>query len=98
MEMTDSLNQSTEHIYAWALWVFSYCSFVLYIHGLRKCHGVLMVNVSPAEDAREAVKYGVDGILVSNHGARQLDGVPATVSFFWRNQTRLSFLTILCSL
>lgn len=38
-----------------------------------------MVNVSPAEDAREAVKYGVDGILVSNHGARQLDGVPATV-------------------
>lgn len=45
-----------------------------------ECHGVLVVNVSPAEDAREAVKYGVDGILVSNHGARQLDGVPATVS------------------
>ncbi|KAK2508903.1 hypothetical protein MC885_000242 [Smutsia gigantea] len=30
------------------------------------------------DDAREAVKHGLDGILVSNHGARQLDGVPAT--------------------
>lgn len=33
-----------------------------------------------ADDAQEAVKIGVNGILVSNHGARQLDGVPATVS------------------
>lgn len=33
-----------------------------------------------ADDAKEAVKIGVNGILVSNHGARQLDGVPATVS------------------
>lgn len=33
----------------------------------------------PAEDALEALIHGVDGILVSNHGARQLDGVPATV-------------------
>ncbi|TRY92475.1 hypothetical protein DNTS_028182 [Danionella cerebrum] len=31
------------------------------------------------EDAKEALKFGVDGILVSNHGARQLDGVPATL-------------------
>lgn len=37
-------------------------------------------NVFSADDAKEAVKLGVDGILVSNHGARQLDGVPATVS------------------
>lgn len=29
--------------------------------------------------ARKAVEHGVDGIVVSNHGARQLDGVPATV-------------------
>ncbi|XP_028967586.1 hydroxyacid oxidase 1 [Galendromus occidentalis] len=33
-----------------------------------------------AEDAELAVHHGVDGILVSNHGARQLDGAPATVS------------------
>ncbi len=31
--------------------------------------------------AKEAVAHGVDGIVVSNHGARQLDGVPATVSY-----------------
>ncbi|CAN7950054.1 unnamed protein product [Ixodes pacificus] len=32
-----------------------------------------------AEDAEEAVKRGVSAILVSNHGGRQLDGVPATI-------------------
>ncbi len=32
------------------------------------------------EDAREAVEFGVDGIVVSNHGGRQLDGVPSSVS------------------
>ncbi|XP_056623762.1 hydroxyacid oxidase 1 [Triplophysa dalaica] len=40
---------------------------------------VVLKGILRAEDAREAVKYGVDGILVSNHGARQLDGVPATI-------------------
>lgn len=34
-----------------------------------------------AEDAEEAVTAGVDAILVSNHGARQLDGVSSTVNF-----------------
>ena len=32
-----------------------------------------------AEDAEEAVKAGVDGIVVSNHGGRQLDGAPAAI-------------------
>lgn len=31
------------------------------------------------EDAIEAVNHGVAGIVVSNHGGRQLDGVLATV-------------------
>lgn len=26
-----------------------------------------------------AIKYGADGIVVSNHGGRQLDGMPATI-------------------
>lgn len=26
-----------------------------------------------------AIQYGVDGVIVSNHGGRQLDGVPATI-------------------
>ena len=31
-----------------------------------------------AEDAAEAANLGADGIVVSNHGGRQLDGVPST--------------------
>jgi len=34
------------------------------------------------EDACSAAEIGVDGIIVSNHGARQIDSVPATVSPF----------------
>lgn len=37
------------------------------------------LSIWTGDDAAKAVSYGVDGILVSNHGARQLDGVPATV-------------------
>ena len=32
------------------------------------------------EDAREAVKLGADGLIVSNHGGRQLDGVLSSAS------------------
>ncbi|NXY86328.1 HAOX1 oxidase, partial [Alcedo cyanopectus] len=41
---------------------------------------IVLKGILRAADAKEAVKIGVNGILVSNHGARQLDGVPATVS------------------
>ena len=40
---------------------------------------MLCVIVSPGEDAERAVQAGVAAIIVSNHGARQLDTVPATV-------------------
>jgi len=36
-------------------------------------------GVLTAEDTLKAVESGCDGILVSNHGGRQLDGVPATL-------------------
>ncbi len=32
------------------------------------------------DDARRAVEHGVDGIIVSNHGGRQLDGVPSPLA------------------
>jgi L-lactate dehydrogenase (cytochrome) len=32
-----------------------------------------------AEDARAAVTFGADAVVVSNHGGRQLDGVPSTI-------------------
>jgi L-lactate dehydrogenase (cytochrome) len=42
--------------------------------------GPLVVKgVLDPEDARRAVDSGVDGIIVSNHGGRQLDSVPSTV-------------------
>jgi isopentenyl diphosphate isomerase/L-lactate dehydrogenase-like FMN-dependent dehydrogenase len=36
-------------------------------------------TVLTAEDTLLAIKYGIDGVIVSNHGGRQLDGVPATL-------------------
>ena len=41
---------------------------------------LLVKGVLDAEDARRAVAAGVDGIVVSNHGGRQLDSVPSTSS------------------
>jgi L-lactate dehydrogenase (cytochrome) len=47
----------------------------------RNWSGKLVVKgVLDADDARAAVDAGVDGIVVSNHGGRQLDAVPSTVS------------------
>ncbi|XP_065907354.1 2-Hydroxyacid oxidase 1-like [Dysidea avara] len=40
---------------------------------------VIVKGILTGEDAKLAVQHGVDGILVSNHGARQLDGVFATI-------------------
>jgi isopentenyl diphosphate isomerase/L-lactate dehydrogenase-like FMN-dependent dehydrogenase len=39
---------------------------------------VLVKGVLGPEDARLAVDHGAAGVVVSNHGGRQLDGVPAT--------------------
>ncbi|WP_026440365.1 FMN-dependent L-lactate dehydrogenase LldD [Acidocella facilis] len=36
---------------------------------------IVIKGILDPEDAREAVKFGADGIIVSNHGGRQLDGV-----------------------
>ena len=40
---------------------------------------VWVKGIATAEDALLAVHYGVDGIVVSNHGGRQLDGALATL-------------------
>ena len=40
---------------------------------------VLVKGVLTAEDARLACEHGAAGIVVSNHGGRQLDGVSATI-------------------
>ncbi len=40
---------------------------------------LVLKGILTADDARLAIDHGVDGIVVSNHGARQLDRVPAGV-------------------
>ena len=40
---------------------------------------VVLKGICRAEDAARGVELGAKGILVSNHGGRQLDGAPATV-------------------
>jgi L-lactate dehydrogenase (cytochrome) len=40
---------------------------------------LVVKGVLDPDDARRAVDAGVDGIVVSNHGGRQLDSVPSTV-------------------
>ncbi|TDH68921.1 hypothetical protein CCR75_000275 [Bremia lactucae] len=40
---------------------------------------IVVKGILSPEDAKIAVELGCEGILVSNHGARQLDGVAATI-------------------
>ena len=39
---------------------------------------LIIKGILDAEDAREAAAVGAEGVIVSNHGGRQLDGVPST--------------------
>lgn len=41
---------------------------------------IVLKGVLDQEDAREAVRSGVEGIVVSNHGGRQLDGAASSIS------------------
>ncbi|WQF81197.1 Putative FMN-dependent dehydrogenase, FMN-dependent alpha-hydroxy acid dehydrogenase, active [Colletotrichum destructivum] len=40
---------------------------------------IVLKGILTAEDAQRSVEAGVDAIVVSNHGGRQLDGVPSTI-------------------
>ena len=40
---------------------------------------IVIKGVLTTEDAKRAVDYGVAAVVVSNHGGRQLDGVPASL-------------------
>jgi L-lactate dehydrogenase (cytochrome) len=41
---------------------------------------LIIKGIMDAEDARQAVALGADALVVSNHGGRQLDGAPSTIS------------------
>ncbi|WP_175252980.1 alpha-hydroxy acid oxidase [Pseudomonas sp. BMW13] len=40
---------------------------------------ILLKGILSAADAEQALAAGVDGLIVSNHGGRTLDGLPATI-------------------
>ncbi len=40
---------------------------------------LLILPVTTPADVEMAIQHGVDGIVVSNHGGRQLDGMPSTI-------------------
>lgn len=40
---------------------------------------ILVKGIVHPEDARLAVEHGVEGVIVSNHGGRQVDTAPATI-------------------
>ena len=41
---------------------------------------LILKGILDAEDAKMAAKSGADAIIVSNHGGRQLDGAPSSIS------------------
>ncbi len=50
--------------------------------GLKNNGGgkIILKGILDARDAENAVQYGADAIVVSNHGGRQLDGAPSTIA------------------
>ena len=41
---------------------------------------MVLKGILDAEDARDARRCGVEGVVVSNHGGRQLDGAPSSIA------------------
>jgi L-lactate dehydrogenase (cytochrome) len=41
---------------------------------------IILKGVQDVEDAKQAVRSGFDGLIVSNHGGRQLDGAQSSIS------------------
>lgn len=41
---------------------------------------MVIKGILDPDDARDAVRFGADGVVVSNHGGRQLDGVMSTAT------------------
>jgi L-lactate dehydrogenase (cytochrome) len=41
---------------------------------------LILKGILEVEDAKLAAKYGADAIVVSNHGGRQLDGAPSSIT------------------
>ncbi len=51
----------------------------LHVGDARSTSECVVKGILTVEDARLAVEHGAAGVVVSNHGGRQLDTVPATI-------------------
>lgn len=71
----DSWDQNSEDLFDSSItftdiaWVKQHCAGV----------PVIVKGIMTPEDADECIRYGADGIMVSNHGGRQLDGTLSTI-------------------
>jgi L-lactate dehydrogenase (cytochrome) len=74
--------RNPEHFKAWVDKQFDPSVTWRDLEWVRKhWHGKLVIKgIMQPEDARSAVDVGADAIVVSNHGGRQLDGAPSTIS------------------
>ncbi len=52
------------------------------VEWIKKCWGgkLILKGIQDVEDAQIATSTGADAIIVSNHGGRQLDGAPSSIS------------------
>lgn len=52
------------------------------VEWIKKCWGgkLILKGIMDVEDARSAAQCGADALVVSNHGGRQLDGAPSSIS------------------
>lgn len=81
MEITSEQIRAATHDDAFAVMNSSSHSWSKEIPWLRSVTSmqIWIKGVLTAEDVLLAIEYGCDGVLVSNHGGRQLDGVPSTI-------------------
>jgi (S)-2-hydroxy-acid oxidase len=59
---------------------------------------IVLKGILTAEDAIEAMKHNIRAIVVSNHGGRQLDCVPATVRLIVYMRLSVAKPCILCQI
>ena len=79
----------TEHLSSYMAWINSQFDQALSWKDVgwirERWPGKLIIKgILDVEDAREAARAGADAIVVSNHGGRQLDGAPSSISMLPR--------------
>ncbi len=79
----------TEHLSSYMAWINSQFDQALSWKDVgwvrERWPGKLIIKgILDVEDAREAARVGADAIVVSNHGGRQLDGAPSSISMLPR--------------